>query len=190
MSDSLYIQTNEKIFTPEECQYILQKRFQDSTVDGKLTDFLVFKEEAKEHWVEIIRMIEAKVIPLLKIYGENFLSLFPIKHIEISHIGFLNDEFGSFTELHYDWEMVLVKEKLIPKPMVILIYLNEVEEGGHLFFPVQKVEIQPRIGNTVIFPCNFCFPHLSTPVLKGSKHVCRVTMKLPPSMYQVDALEI
>lgn len=190
MSDSPYIKLNEKAFSPQECERILNLRKQDSTVDGKLIDFLVYKEEANTHWAEIFRLIESKISPLLQSYGKDLLSLLPVKHLEISHIGFLNDEFGSFTELHYDWEMVIVKEKLIPKPMVILIYLTDVEEGGSLFFPIQKVEIKPAVGNAVIFPCNFCFPHLSTPVLKGSKHVCRVTMKIPPKMYQVDALEI
>lgn len=190
MSDSPYIKLNPKVFSNQECERILELRRRDSTVDGKLTDFLVFKDEAKGDWVEILQMIEERMMPLLQSFGKEFLSLLPVKHLEISHIGFLNDDFGSFTELHYDWEMVMVKEKLIPKPIVMLIYLTDVEEGGSLFFPVQKVEIKPAIGNTVIFPSNFCFPHLSTPVLKGSKHVCRVTIKLPPKMYQVDSLEI
>jgi hypothetical protein len=86
--------------------------------------------------------------------------------------------------------MVIVKERIIVKPFVILIYLNDNYEGGELLFPLQNFKTKPKKGSTVIFPCNFAFPHVSQPVTSGSKHVCRVTFKVSPEKYKVDMLEI
>lgn len=186
-----YIQQHFNIFSEEECKYILQNRIKYSTKDdGSLGDFLVFNNEADSIWKPVINNIESKTKNIIINYMKNFLSLFPMEKLEISHIGFLTDSQGSFTEIHYDWELVILKEKIIPKPIVIIIYLNEDFEGGELLFPVQNFKVVPKQGSIAIFPCNFAFPHVSQPVTEGIKNVCRVTFKLNPEIYKVEFLEI
>ncbi|WP_127714881.1 2OG-Fe(II) oxygenase [Halobacteriovorax sp. HLS] len=177
----------------EQCQRILDKRRKYSTVNNRLTDYLVYSDELSSNldWAEEFELLEQRIKPSLKEYSDRFLGQLPLESISISHIGFLNDEFGEFTELHYDWELVKVKNRdIIIKPFVILVYLTAVEEGGELLFPVQNVKVSPELGKAVIFPCNFSYPHTSMPVIKGSKHVCRITMKIDFDAYQVDELEI
>jgi hypothetical protein len=181
------------LFSENECQRLLRKRIDNSTIDGVLTDYLVYFEEAEECeiWKSEFKLLEQRLSSFIERYSKGLLDLLPLESISISHIGFLNDEFGEFTELHYDWEMVKVKDRdIIVKPFVILIYLTEIEEGGELLFPIQGVEISPELGKAVVFPCNYSYPHSSMPVIKGSKHVCRVTMKMNPKSYEVDSLEI
>lgn len=179
------------LFNAQECERLLNKRIDASTKDGRLTDFLVYQNEASGVWPEEFELLNQRLLPVIKEYNKNFYNLLPIEVISISHIGFLNDEFGEFTEIHYDWELVQVKSrKLLPKPFVFLIYLTDVIEGGELLFPKQNRKIKPELGKVVLFPCNFTYPHVAMPVTKGSKHVCRVTMQIDPDAYKVDALEI
>lgn len=186
-----YIQQHFDIFTNEECDEIYRNRVKYSAKeDGSLGDFLVFDDEADTTWKPIIGNIKLKTKKIIFNYMKNFLSLFPENKLEISHIGFLTDTDGSFTEIHYDWELVIFKERIIPKPIVIIIYLNDNFEGGELLFPVQNFKIIPRKGSIAIFPCNFAFPHVSQPVIEGTKNVCRVTFKLDSESYKVGVLEI
>ena len=181
------------LLTKQECERILYKRKKYSTVNGMLTDYLVYSSELSSapDWEIEFSMLEQRIKPFLKQYSDGLLGLLPLESVSISHVGFLNDEFGEFTELHYDWELVHVKNReAIVKPFVVLIYLSEVEEGGELLFPLQDSKVIPEIGKAVIFPCNYTYPHTSMPVIKGSKHVCRVTMKIDLEAYKVDELEI
>lgn len=57
-----------------------------------------------------------------------------------------------------------------PRVLSGILYLNDAYEGGELFFPELDLEIKPRAGEVVLFPSNFCFVHLSKPVIKGVKH--------------------
>lgn len=179
------------LFSKTECKRLLAKRISSSTKDGRLTDFLVYRDQAQGEWIEEFDLLTSRLMPVIKEYSKSFFNLLPIESISISHIGFLNDEFGEFTEIHYDWELVQVKgRKLLPKPFVFLIYLTDVEEGGELLFPKHSIKIKPELGKVVLFPCNFSYPHVAMPVTKGSKHICRVTMQIDPDVYKVDALEI
>lgn len=41
----------------------------------------------------------------------------------------------------------------------LIFFLNDVMEGGELFFPVQDLKISPRRGHAVIFPAQVTHPH-------------------------------
>lgn len=49
-------------------------------------------------------------------------------------------------------------------------YLNDVYEGGSLFFKNQNVTIKPQKGDIVLFPSNYAFVHESLPVVSGTKY--------------------
>ena len=186
-----YAKQYHNIFTAEDCEEILNKRLEKSTIeDGNLSDLLAYKSENSSYWKPIFSTIESKLNQCLNNYIEQFDGLFPKDALGVSHIGFLNDHSGSFTELHYDWELVNVSGKLIVKPFVVLIYLTNVEEGGDLVFPYHDLKFSPKLGSVVFIPCSYTYPHLSTPVMSGSKHVCRVTFQLDEDCFKVDELEI
>lgn len=47
----------------------------------------------------------------------------------------------------------------------ILLYLNDISEGGETTFPYQEFSIEPRAGRMAIFPSNYMWPHeAKTPV--------------------------
>lgn len=186
-----YVKFYENVFTDIDCNTILDKRIKASKlIDGNFTDLLSFKSDQDEYWVDTFECIEDRLKPFIKDYLDGLDGLFPRQALDISHIGFLNDHSGSFTELHYDWELVNVAGNLIIKPFVVLLYLNHVDEGGELIFPYQNLTFKPQKGSIVVLPCSYTHPHLSMPVTAGTKHICRITFKLDEECIKVDELEI
>lgn len=41
----------------------------------------------------------------------------------------------------------------------LIFFLNDVKEGGELYFPLQDLKIPPRQGHAVIFPAQVTHPH-------------------------------
>lgn len=188
-----FVRKYKNVFTPAECEKVLSLRKRYSSENhGHFTDLVVYHDLADDKWNDILDLINTKMSAVLTDYYEAFLDKLPKNEISISHIGFLHDREGSFTELHYDWEMVEVEnpKRVIVKPFVALFYLSEVTEGGELLFPLQNLKFNPEIGGVIILPCNYTYPHLSTPVTEGDKHVCRITYQINYECYKVDELEI
>lgn len=185
-----YIRQYRNVFSKEEVDLILTERINTSLKNGVLTDLLVRRDTQDEKWIKIHELIESKITSIVHEYLLSYCRLFPLEHLSVSHIGFLNDHSGSFTETHYDSEMVVFNGEAIVKPLIVLIYLNDGYDGGELMFPLQGFQTTPEIGSIVVFPSGFAFPHLSIPVIDGSKHLCRITYKVSNDFYKVAVMEI
>lgn len=55
--------------------------------------------------------------------------------------------------------------------IAVLIYLNDVEEGGETVFYSQGVSIKPRCGRVLLFPTAFSYVHAGRPPISGYKYV-------------------
>ena len=53
----------------------------------------------------------------------------------------------------------------------LLVYLNDVMEGGETDFPLQDKKIKPEAGKVAIFPSFFSFVHGSNRTVSASKYV-------------------
>ena len=53
------------------------------------------------------------------------------------------------------------------------MYLNDIpsEDGGATEFPLQRVKVQPRTGQVVIFPVDWMFPHRGGTTTVGNKYL-------------------
>ncbi len=58
-----------------------------------------------------------------------------------------------------------------PRFLTIMIYLNDVDEGGHTEFKYQKVKVKPKKGKLVIWPAGFTHTHKGYPPTKGNKYI-------------------
>ncbi len=58
-----------------------------------------------------------------------------------------------------------------PRLMLVLAYLNDVEEGGETEFLYQSRRIKPKQGTIIICPSSFTHAHRGNPPLKGVKYV-------------------
>lgn len=182
-----YIKTYSSFLDNKGIDNILDLRMNHSEI---LSDLVINSKEIPPSWTEIFLKIERRGLELINDYMKDFYSLLPISGLRLNHIGFLDDDLGSFTELHYDWEMIEVDKDLIIKPLILLVYLNTSEEGGELFFPLEDLEIKPEKGKAVIFPSSFTFPHLSLPLLKGEKHLMKLTYRMENEYYISRKIEL
>ena len=57
------------------------------------------------------------------------------------------------------------------RQLSILLYLNDVAEGGGTHFPTQDLTIQPRKGLMAVFPSNMLFEHAGLEPVSGPKYV-------------------
>ena len=53
----------------------------------------------------------------------------------------------------------------------LVAFLNDVESGGELNFPLFNVSVKPKAGSVVLFPSNFPYFHYANPVGEGSQEV-------------------
>jgi len=147
-------------------------------------DFSIVHNNILPGWEDHFRHMESKGLELVQEYLKNTYSLMPHTGLKLHHMGFLYDPVGSFTELHYDWEMNNISGEIVVKPLVLIVYLADIEEGGNLFFPLENHKIKAEKNNAAIFPCSFAFPHLSLPVIKGAKYLMRLTYMMDLDYYK------
>lgn len=62
-----------------------------------------------------------------------------------------------------------VKDNAYHRTFSVVLYLTDDFEGGRTEFP--HTSFKPKAGQALIFPSNWCFPHQSQPVTKGTKIV-------------------
>jgi hypothetical protein len=55
--------------------------------------------------------------------------------------------------------------------LVLLWYLNDVQEGGETRFPQLDFAVAPRIGRLLMFPPYWMYQHEGTPPLSGDKYI-------------------
>lgn len=65
---------------------------------------------------------------------------------------------------HFDWS------PMESRSVSVVVMLNDVEKGGDLVFPQQKVSVEAKAGNIAVFPSSYPFAHASMPVVSGVKY--------------------
>jgi hypothetical protein len=57
------------------------------------------------------------------------------------------------------------------RQLSILIYLNDNYIGGETFFPRQELQLKPPAGSMALFPPFYTHPHISKPIISGTKYI-------------------
>ena len=53
----------------------------------------------------------------------------------------------------------------------VLIYLNDVDEGGETEFPEWNISVSPKKGRVLLFPCNYLFLHQGNVPISHHKYM-------------------
>jgi 2OG-Fe(II) oxygenase superfamily len=72
-----------------------------------------------------------------------------------------------FYREHFDGAPWLTPERALG----IVIYLNDVEEGGETHFPYQGLRVHPKAGSMVLFPANWTHPHAGLMPMSDDKWI-------------------
>lgn len=122
---------------------------------------------------EAVTSIERRIASIMNI---------PVEHGEGLHI--LNYTVGQEYKAHYDFFAEHSAAANNNRISTLVMYLNDVEEGGETFFPKLNITVSPRKGMAVYFEyfyqdesLNKLTLHGSDPVIKGEKWVATQWMR-------------
>ncbi|SFF80175.1 prolyl 4-hydroxylase [Halobacillus alkaliphilus] len=93
----------------------------------------------------------------------------PVEHGEGLHI--LNYKQGQEYKAHYDYFRSKAKATNNPRISTLVLYLNDVEEGGETYFPHMNLSISPHQGMAVYFEYFYSDPLLNERTLHGGSPV-------------------
>ncbi|WP_205174729.1 2OG-Fe(II) oxygenase [Rossellomorea pakistanensis] len=159
------------VLSNEECDELIRlskDRMQRSKigntrdVDDLRTSSSMFFQENENDFVS---KIEKRLSHIMNI---------PVEHGEGLQI--LNYKIGQEYKAHFDFFSSVNKPVSNPRISTLVMYLNDVEEGGETFFPKLKFSVSPQKGMAVYFEyfyddqtLNDLTLHGGAPVMNGSK---------------------
>jgi hypothetical protein len=76
---------------------------------------------------------------------------------------------SGFFKIHSD----ITDYKSASRLLVVLLYLNDVTEGGETEFPTLGIKIKPAKGLGIVFPPTFLFPHQANIPISNSKYTAQ-----------------
>jgi hypothetical protein len=59
----------------------------------------------------------------------------------------------------------------VTRLFAVIMYLNDVDEGGETEFPHYDIKVKPEKGKVLIFPCNYLFPHQGNVPISNDKYI-------------------
>ena len=94
---------------------------------------------------------------------------------------------GGFFSPHYDATPLTSDSNTKFREYTLLIYLNDVEEGGETYFPIIDLNVKPEKGKAILFRTINDNKeiieeslHTGKPVIKGEKWVCNKWIHFQP----------
>lgn len=169
----------DNVLSHEECDQLIQlseDKLQRSkigdtrTVDQQRTSSSMFFEENEN---DLVAIVEKRVSSIMNI---------PIEHAEGLQI--LQYKPGQEYKAHYDFFASTSKAANNNRISTLIMYLNDVEEGGETTFPKLDISVTPKKGSAVYFEyfysdqeLNDLSLHAGAPVVQGVKWVATQWMR-------------
>ncbi|MFI8684951.1 2OG-Fe(II) oxygenase [Rossellomorea sp. NPDC077527] len=153
------------VLSHEECDELIQlskdrversKIGNTRTVDGLRTSSSVFLEESHD----VVTRIEKRVSQIMNI---------PVEHGEGLQI--LNYKPGQEYKAHFDFFSASARPVKNPRISTLVMYLNDVEEGGETYFPKLGLSVSPQKGMAVYFEYFYDNQELNDLTLHGGAPV-------------------
>ncbi|WP_369903195.1 2OG-Fe(II) oxygenase [Bacillus manliponensis] len=167
------------VLSDEECNELInlsKDKMKRSKIGGSRevseirTSSSVFLEENEN---DLVTKIEKRIASIMNIpieYGEG--------------IQILNYEIGQEYKAHFDFFSSSSRAASNNRISTLVMYLNDVEEGGETFFPKLNVSVLPKKGTAVYFEyfysnqeLNELTLHGGAPVTKGEKWIATQWMR-------------
>ncbi|WP_010173751.1 2OG-Fe(II) oxygenase [Bacillus coahuilensis] len=152
------------VLSDEECDELIslsKDRMNRSKIAGNQendirTSTSVFLPEDAS---EVVQRVEKRISQIMNI---------PVEHGE--GLQLLNYQIGQEYKAHFDF---FSPKKLIENPRIstLVLYLNDVEEGGDTYFPNLKLSVSPHKGMAVYFEYFYDDPMLNELTLHGGAPV-------------------
>ena len=174
----------KNVIKKNDCQFIIdaiEKRCQweDATTFGKIEDY----RKTKIVYLTQIFGIHSELFQAHSILGyafktcvEQLMKIYKYKFNDIAttHFKYNGDE--GFQILKYEPNNYY-KEHIdggfnleIKRTVSFVFYLNDDFKGGETYFPRQGITVSPSIGDVLIFPSTYTYPHIAQQITEGTKY--------------------
>jgi prolyl 4-hydroxylase len=178
LNEEPLIMRMEGVLTDEECRQLIESaapRLKESRLVNRVVSEIrtsrgMFFEEEENPF---IRRIERRIAELMNV---------PVEHAEglqVLHYGQ-----GQEYRAHHDFFAPHTAAARNNRISTLVIYLNDVEEGGETVFPLLNLAVKPKRGSAVYFEyfyrnqsLNERTLHASAPVVRGEKWVATQWMR-------------
>jgi prolyl 4-hydroxylase len=168
----------DNILNSEECDQLIKyskyKKLTDSVIFNNNNNIVNSNRKSKTTWFKLHENeIETKCSSIAKrLTNKNDNNLEELQLVYYPK--------GGYFKTHYDvTKNTYVKTNVTSREYTLLIYLNDVEEGGETVFPYLNLEIKPQKGKGILFRTldddDRIIPeslHGGKPVIKGNKWIC------------------
>jgi hypothetical protein len=184
-----YVKTFEGVLSPDFCAEVI-KRFEadrrvqaDPQPDYSTRHYLNISECAD--WRKQVTHFGGVAHRLVESYFSVPKSMNAARYHEWSDDGYIVCRYapGDACILHVDGQCSEPGRNGL-RIATLIFYLNDVEDGGETFFPLQDLKVAPRRGRAVLFPIGHTHPHQ---VLKaGSPRYIMQTWITDPNLIVTD----
>jgi prolyl 4-hydroxylase len=168
----------DNILTSDECDQLIKyskyKKLSDSTIFNNNYNTINNHRKSKTTWFKLNEnLIETKCSSIAKQLtnkNDNNLEDLQVVYYPVG---------GYFRPHHDATKNTKINTYVTSREYTLLIYLNDVEEGGETVFPKLNLEIKPKKGKGIFFRTldknDEIIPeslHGGKPVIKGEKWIC------------------
>ena len=161
----------------------------DNAIDSKVcNDWINFFEYNKDHsfkskdHVRSFQELDMKIFPNIQNEIIDLLQPYIKKYKEDNNVsGYVwpidavmeNARFKKYLPNNvdrFDYHADATQSNTCSRFLVMFIYLTD-NESGHTSFPTRDIKIQPKKGRLLMFPPNWCYPHVGEKVTDKPKYI-------------------
>ena len=161
----------------------------DNAIDSKVcNDWINFFEYNKDHsfkskdHVRSFQELDMKIFPNIQNEIIDLLQPYIKKYKEDNNISdyvwpidavMENARFKKYLPNdvdRFDYHADATQSNTCSRFLVMFIYLTD-NESGHTSFPTRDIKIQPKKGRLLMFPPNWCYPHVGEKVTDEPKYI-------------------
>jgi predicted 2-oxoglutarate/Fe(II)-dependent dioxygenase YbiX len=114
----------------------------------------------------MLNYLKSKIFSAAEIYKDKFPYLAFEKISQLDILKYENNEHNVGYKFHKDFGT-----KTNERHISISICLNNEFEGGEFVFDIEpQLQLPQNVGDAVIFPSNFMFPHQVNPITSGTRY--------------------
>jgi prolyl 4-hydroxylase len=168
----------DNILSCEECdrliKYSKNKELSDSTIFNNYNSIVNNTRKSKTTW---FKLNENEVVSKCSNIAKQLTNK---NDNNLENLQLVYYSIGGYFQPHYDATKNTDMDTIVKsREYTLLIYLNDVEEGGETLFPYLNLEIKPKKGKGILFRTldddDRIIPeslHGGKPVIKGDKWIC------------------
>lgn len=169
-----FIFVYDKVISETACSEIIEK-FKESNKKflGRTTSGISDKKKSKEVYIDkndlYWKQIDDMLFEVYRDFAASYLSTFPWVNMRYRDKGYFIKKYEKghgYFGTHVDVSCLKNSKRML----VMIIYLNTLEEGGETNFDYLNVKVAPVTGRLLIFPPMWMYPHQGLKPLSDHKY--------------------